>query len=223
MRILLVEDDAVIADQIETALRHEHYQVDVVRDGATAVRRGTEEAYGIIVLDIMLPKLDGWSVCSALRANRVTAPVLMLTARDSVDDRIKGLQTGADDYLIKPFDIRELLARIQALVRRDKIHRTGVLKIADLEIDSNSHIVRRADVEIRLTPKEFALLEALARNEGRTLTRQSILERVFNNEETLEGSVNFHITALRKKIDAPFGRKLIHTVHGIGYVLKAGA
>lgn len=221
MRILLVEDDAVIADQIEQALRNEKFQVDLVWDGERALERASEEPYALIILDIMLPRKDGWEVCRELRAMKIMAPVLMLTARDAIDDRIKGLETGADDYLVKPFDIRELLARIHALLRRDKVHRTGKVRIADLEIDTHAHSVVRSGHEIKLTPREFDLLNALASNEGRTLTRQVILERVWNNEESLEGSVNFHITALRKKVDAPFASKLIHTVHGIGYVLRA--
>jgi two-component system copper resistance phosphate regulon response regulator CusR len=220
MRVLLVEDDEVIADQIAAALRRERYTVDVAYDGEDGADMAAMNSYGLIVLDIMLPRKDGWAICNEVRERRDSVPVLMLTARDSVDDRIKGLEGGADDYLPKPFDIRELLARVKALVRRDKVHRTGIIRVADLEIDSNAHTASRAGQGLRLTPREFALLEALARNEGRTLTRQIIMESIWNNEESLENSVNFHVTSLRKKVDAPFERKLIHTVHGIGYVLK---
>ncbi|MEZ0325214.1 MAG: response regulator transcription factor [Fimbriimonas sp.] len=220
MRVLLVEDDEVIAEQIAGALQRERYVVDVALDGEGGSDMAAMNTYGLVVLDIMLPKKDGWAICSEIRRRRDAVPVLMLTARDSVDDRIKGLEGGADDYLPKPFDIRELLARVRALLRRDKVHRTGVIRVADLEIDANAHKASRAGQDLKLTPREFALLEALARNEGRTLTRQVILESVWNNEESLENSVNFHVTSLRRKVDAPFETKLIHTVHGIGYVLR---
>jgi DNA-binding response OmpR family regulator len=221
MRLLLVEDDERISDQLAATLRREGYNVDQASDGEEALELALVETYSAIILDIMLPGKDGWSVCAELRRSKRNAPILMLTARDSVEDRIKGLEGGADDYLPKPFDIRELLARLKALLRRDKVHKTGIIRLADLEIDTNAHRVRRADTEIHLTPREFSLLEALARNEGRTLTRQVIMESVWNNEESLEGSVNFHVTCLRKKIDTPFQTKLIQTVHGIGYVLRS--
>lgn len=222
MRILVVEDDTVIASQLSLALEREGFKPDVARDGEQGLQMAREGSYALMILDVMLPYRDGWSVCEELRKGRSTLPILMLTARDAVEDRIKGLSGGADDYLPKPFDIRELLARIQALLRRDKVHRTGVIRVGDLELDSNAHKVTRAGVEIDLTPREFSLLEALARNEGRTLTRQAILERVWDNEDSLENTVNFHVASLRKKVDASHETKLIHTVHGIGYVLRAG-
>jgi len=220
VRILLVEDDPIIGAEIKAILERESYTVEHVTDGIKALEA---EPYGdsrLIILDIMLPKMDGWAVCERLRQKKVATPILMLTARDSVDDRVRGLEGGADDYLSKPFDARELLARVKALIRRDKVHRTGRIQIADLEIDSHSKVVKRAGKDIHLTPREYSLLEALARNEGRTITREVILESVWNNEERLENTVNFHITSLRKKIDAEFSPKLIHTVHGFGYVLR---
>lgn len=220
VRILVIEDDIVIADQLSRFLEREKYIVDVRRsgiDGEEAARSGN---YGLIILDIMLPERDGWQVCDNLRRGKVTTPILMLTARDSIEDRIKGLEGGADDYLPKPFDIRELHARIIALLRRDKVHRTGAIVIGDLEVNTHAHTVKRSGAEIHLTPREFALLEALARNEGRTLTREVILERVWDNEESLLNTVNFHVASLRKKVDADYPTKLIHTVHGIGYVLR---
>lgn len=221
MRILVVEDDVVIAEQIARHLEREKYQVDVRRDGVEGESAARQEPYGLIVLDIMLPQRNGWDVCENLRRAKVTSPILMLTARDSIEDRIRGLEGGADDYLAKPFDIRELLARVKALVRRDKVHRTGSITIGDMEIDTHAHTVRRSGKEIHLTPREFSLLEALARNEGRTLTREVILERIWDNEESLVNTVNFHVASLRRKVDADFPVKLIHTVHGIGYVLRS--
>ena len=180
MRVLLVEDDEVIAEQIAAALQRERYVVDVALDGEEGSDMAAFNSYGLVVLDIMLPKKDGWTICREIRNRKDAVPDLMLTARDSVDDRIKGLDGGADDYLPKPFDIRELLARVKALLRRDKVHRTGLIRVGDLEINANAH-----------------------------------------NEESLENSVNFHVTSLRRKVDAPFEKKLIHTVHGIGYVLRS--
>ena len=221
MRILLVEDDPVIGAEIRSFLQSEGYTVEHVTDGIQALDAQAYGDFKLIILDIMLPKMDGWAVCERLRQKKVTTPILMLTARDSIDDRVRGLEGGADDYLSKPFDARELLARVKALFRRDKVHKTGKIQIADLEIDSNARTVKRAGKDIHLTPREYSLLEALARNEGRTITREVILESIWNNEERLENTVNFHITSLRKKVDADFDSKLIHTVHGFGYVLKS--
>jgi len=223
MRVLLVEDDLVIAQQIVKALAREGYIPIACQDGETGVREAAADTFGLVILDVMLPLRDGWSVCEQIRKSGSSVPILMLTARDSVEDRVKGLEGGADDYLPKPFDVRELLARVRALLRRDKVHRTGLIQIGDLEIDSNAHTVKRGGRDVRLTPREYALLEALARNEGRTLTREVILESVWDNEESMEGTVNFHVASLRKKIDDGSSGKLIHTVHGFGYCLKAGA
>lgn len=222
MRVLLVEDDRIISEQIAEALRRERLDVEVARNGDKGLDLALFEKFNLIILDIMLPRRDGWEICEEVRRAGIRTPILMLTARDSIEDRVKGLEGGADDYLSKPFDLRELLARVGVLLRRDSVHRTGTLKVADLEIDSRAHTVRRSGQELTLTPREYSLLEALARNEGRTLTREIILESVWNNEESLENTVNFHINSLRKKVDAPFEQKLIHTVHGIGYVLRSG-
>lgn len=222
MRILLVEDDLVIAEQIARTLERERFKVDTVRDGVEAEGKGYDSAYNLIILDVMLPGRDGWTICENLRRAKVRTPILMLTARDSVEDRIRGLEGGADDYLPKPFDVRELMARMKALLRRDQVHKTGVLAIADLEIDTGARTVTRSGQLIKLTRREYDLLEALAKNEGRTLTREAILERIWNNEESQLNTVNFHVASLRKKVDADFEPKLIQTVHGIGYVLRAG-
>lgn len=221
MRLLLVEDDPVIASQITTLLERDGYQVRTEGDGRRGFSEAIDETYGLIVLDVMLPGLNGWEICERLRKAKIGTPILMLTARDSIDDRVRGLEGGADDYLSKPFDARELLARIKALIRRDHVHKTGKIIISDLELDSQAHTATRAGRPLNLTPREFALLEALARNEGRTLTREVILERVWDNEDALENTVNFHVTTLRKKLDSWHDVKLIHTVHGIGYVLRS--
>jgi len=222
MRILVIEDDLVIAEQLTRSLEREKFVVDLFRNGREGEEAVFRESYALIILDIMLPERDGWTICENMRRAKITAPILMLTARDSIDDRIKGLQGGADDYLPKPFDVRELIARIYALTRRDKMNKTGMISIADLEIDTIGHVVKRSGQSIKLTPREFSLLEALARNEGRTLTRDVILERIWDEEESLLNSVNFHVASLRKKIDADHPVKLIQTVHGIGYSLRAG-
>ena len=220
MRALLVEDDREIAAQIADALKRERLDVTVATDGQMGLEEALSRSYGLVVLDVMLPKRDGWQICDEIRQSGITTPILMLTARDSVDDRVKGLEGGADDYLAKPFDVRELTARVRALLRRDAVHRTGKIDLDDLVIDTHAKTVVRGGNEIRLTPREYSLLVALARNEGRILTREVILEDVWNNEESLDNTVNFHITSLRKKIDPSGLKKLIHTVHGFGYTLR---
>lgn len=220
VRILLIEDDVIIARSLKAALQKVGYAVDAADNGEDGLHAAEIGEYDAVVLDLMLPKRDGWNVCQELRRQRNNVPILMLTARDAVDDRVRGLDVGADDYLPKPFDVRELVARIRALLRREKVHKGDRIEIADLVIDSSAHSVRRAGKEIKLTPREFSLLEALARNEGRTLTRDVILEDVWNGAESYPNTVNFHVTLLRKKVDAGFKPKLIHTVHGIGYVLR---
>lgn len=222
MKILVIEDDEVIAELLREGLEDAGYTVDVAGNGTVGLDQALRGDYSLIVLDLMLPGQDGWTVCETLRRRRSTVPILMLTARDAVDDRIKGLELGADDYLTKPFEFRELLARVRAHLRRDRVHRSRVIQVADLEIDTGARSVRRGGKEIYLTPREYALLEALAANEGRTLTRDEIVERVWNDDESYSNTVSVHITALRKKIDADHPQRLIHTVHGVGYTLRAG-
>lgn len=220
MKILLIEDEEPIADVIRRGLEEAHYQVDVAHDGEAGLKRALSDSYALLLLDLMLPGRDGWSICRELRTRRQTLPILMLTARDSVQDRVQGLEMGADDYLPKPFDFSELLARVRALLRRDRLHKTRTFRIADLEIDTGSHQVTRAGREISLTRREYTLLEALAANEGRVLTRELIQNRVWDNDESYSNTVDVHIGVLRKKIDSGHAVKLIHTVHGLGYTLK---
>jgi DNA-binding response OmpR family regulator len=220
MRILLVEDEKPIASVIRRGLESSRFNVDWAEDGEAGLKLALEREYALIILDLMLPKRDGWSVCQELRNRRMVMPILMLTARDAVEDRIRGLETGADDYLSKPFEFAELVARVRALLRRDKIHRARVIRVADLELDTSSGTVRRGGQEIHLTRREFTLLEALAANEGRVLTREAILDRVWMDEESYSNTVDVHIGLLRKKVDAGRDVKLIQTVHGVGYSLR---
>lgn len=220
MRILLIEDDETIASLIREGLQESRFDVDWAPEGAGGLDMALAASYDLIVLDLMLPGRDGWSICRELRARRMTTPILMLTARDAVEDRVRGLESGADDYLPKPFDFSELVARVRALLRRDKVHKARVIQIADLEIDTAAATVRRAGQEIHLTPREYQLLEALAVNEGRVLTREMVQERVWRDDESYSNTVDVHITFLRKKIDAAHEVKLIQTVHRAGYMLR---
>lgn len=219
MRILVVEDEAPIAEVISLGLRQAGYSVDVASDGQDGLALAQSNRYGLILLDVMLPRLDGWGVCERLREAGDPTPILMLTARDTVTDRVKGLETGADDYLPKPFDFRELLARVHALLRRDRVHKGRIIQAADLEIDTTLRRVTRAGREISLTPREYDLLEALAGHQGQTLTREVIQERVWLDDDSLSNTVDAYVRLLRRKIDANFDIKLIQTVHGVGYKL----
>jgi two-component system copper resistance phosphate regulon response regulator CusR len=220
MKILLIEDDELIAELVTRGLTEADLEVEAESDGTEGLRRATSESFDLIILDLMLPGTDGWAICKALRLRRNPVPILMLTARDSVEDRVRGLNAGADDYLPKPFDFTELVARVRALLRRDKMHKGSVIQIADLEIDTQTRRVSRGDREVVLTPREFSLLEALARSEGQVLTREMITERVWRNDMSYSNTVDVHIGMLRKKIDAGHPLKLVHTVHRLGYTLR---
>ncbi len=219
MKLLLVEDEAPIAEVVSLGLRQAGYAVDVAADGRDGLALAQSNRYGLILLDVMLPHFDGWAICERLREAGDPTPILMLTARDTVTDRVKGLETGADDYLPKPFDFRELLARVHALLRRDRVHKGRVIRAADLEIDTTLRRVTRAGREIALTPREYDLLEALAGHQGQTLTREVIQERVWLDDDSLSNTVDAYVRLLRRKIDADFDVKLIQTVHGVGYKL----
>ncbi|OWY70800.1 DNA-binding response regulator [cyanobacterium TDX16] len=222
MRALVVEDEPGVATFIEGCLRESSIAVDVAADGQTGFQLGTENPYDIIVLDLMLPIRDGFSVVRGLRAEGVQTPVICLTARDAVDDRVRGLDCGADDYLVKPFSPAELLARIRALVRRTSAVPTNPIRVGDLVVDVVARHVERAGRRIDLSSKEFALLEYLARNTGHVLTRYMILEKVWDmNQDPLTNVVDVQMTRLRKKIDHGFETPLIHTIRGVGFVLRA--
>lgn len=219
-KLLVVEDEPAIREVVRLGLEEAGYRVDVAADGPTGLDLASTEGYSAIVLDLMLPGLGGLEVCRRLRERKVTTPVLMLTARDAVPDRVKGLDVGADDYLTKPFAFDELEARIRALLRRDRVHKSPVIKIADLEIDTGKHEVRRAGALLKLTNREYTLLEALASHEGYVFTREQIQERVWLDEDSLSNTVDVYIGMLRKKVDAGRSHKLIQTVHGVGYTLR---
>jgi DNA-binding response OmpR family regulator len=220
MRILLVEDDAVIASSLSKGLREEAYAVDVATDGDAALSQAAINPYDAIVLDVMLPKRDGFAVCRELRQRGLTTPVLMLTARDAVRDRITGLDTGADDYLTKPFEFGELLARLRALLRRGPALAPAVLRVADLALDTHAQRATRAGREVALTTREYALLEFLARNAGRVVGRAEISDHVWDdNYDPVSNLIESYINRLRKKLDAPGLPPLIHTRRGAGYML----
>ena len=221
MRILVVEDEAALAAGLAQGLREHGYAVDLARDGEEALDFVAVGAYDLIVLDVMLPKLDGFAVCTRLRQQNVPTPVLMLTARDTVPDRVTGLDSGADDYLTKPFAYQEFLARVRALLRREGPSRDPVLRIADLEVYTRTREARRASHRIELTSKEYAILECLIRNPNQVLSRDQIAEHVWDFEfSAMSNVVDVHIYTLRCKVDRPFRRKLIETVRRAGYRLR---
>ncbi|MBK9940149.1 MAG: response regulator transcription factor [Kouleothrix sp.] len=220
MRILVVEDEAAIAAFITQGLAEDGYAVDLAVDGAEALYWVSIAEYDAIVLDVMLPDTDGLAVCSSLRARGIATPVLMVTARDAIDDRVAGLDSGADDYLVKPFAFAELLARIRALLRREPVFKGAVLQIGDLTLDTVSRVVQRAAQPIALTSKEYRLLEFLMRHPNQTLTRTTIAEHVWNYDfENVSNLIDVHIFGLRRKIDDAYPVKLLHTVRGVGYRL----
>jgi two-component system, OmpR family, response regulator len=221
MRILVVEDELKMASLLRRGLLEEGHAVDVSRTGDEALARAQATEYDAVVLDLMLPGLDGVEVCRRLRAADVWSPVLMLTARDGVDDRIAGLDAGADDYLAKPFSFAELLARLRALVRRGATERPTVLTVGDLHLDPATRQVWRGEREVELSPKEFALLETFMRRAGRVLSRFQLLEHAWDyGYEQRSNVVDVYVRYLREKVDRPFGRDSIETVRGVGYRLR---
>ena len=222
MRVLVVEDEPKLAGLLARGLGEEGHPTDVVASGREAVWMARATPYDAIVLDVMLPGQDGFAVCRELRAANVWTPVLFLTARDSVDDRVAGLDVGGDDYLVKPFSFPELLARLRALTRRGAVERPVVLEVGSLRLDPASHKVWRGDTEIELSAKEFTLLEVFMRNPGKVLSRVDLLERGWDMAyETRSNVVDVYVRYLREKIDRPFGCHSLETVRGVGYRLRA--
>jgi len=219
MRLLIVEDDTKLVRALTLGLEREGYDVDASGSGDEALVMAEETDYDAIVLDLMLPGLDGFSVCEALRRGGRWMPVLMLTARTGVADRIRGLDAGADDYLVKPFDFGELLARLRALLRRGPVERPAIVSIGDLVIDSDTRVVTRAGEEIELTAREYDVLEFLARRPGRVVSRSELLDEIWSDYEGSPNIVDVYVGYLRKKLNRPGLEPLIHTVRGAGYRL----
>lgn len=222
MRILVVEDEAKVASFIRRALEEESYAVDLCADGSQGLDLASEGTYDLVILDLMLPSLPGMEVLKELRKQKIQTPVLILTARSKVDQKVQGLDAGADDYLTKPFAIEELLARVRALLRRNSGEATGLLQADDLVLNPATREVTRGGQRIELTAKEYALLEYMMRNAGRVLTRPMISEHVWNLDfDTFTNVIDVYVNYLRNKIDRGRERKLIHTLRGSGYILKA--
>ena len=222
MRILVAEDDTALSRFVKKGLEAEHYAVDVAREGDEAQYMAEQFEYDLLLLDLTLPRLDGLKVLQRVREAKPSLPVLVLTGRTNVEDRVRGLDLGADDYLIKPFSFTELSARVRALLRRGTRSPASVARLADLEIDRVERRVRRAGRRIELTAKEFGLLDYLMRNHGHTVTRAMIVEHVWNlSFDSMTNVVDVYINYLRKKVDEGFDPRLIHTVRGVGYRLGA--
>ncbi len=221
MAVLVIEDERKLVDILKRALKGERYSVDVAYDGEEGLEKAMKNNYALIILDIMLPKKDGFTVCKELRQRQIHTPIIMLTARGSVEDRVVGLDVGADDYLIKPFGLNELFARVRAVLRRPKTTEANVAKVADLIIDRKKHEVTRAGKVVALTPKEYKLLDTLISNPGEAINRRQLIDHAWGPtfKET-NNELNVHIRYLRSKIDSRKNKPLIHTVRGVGFVLK---
>ncbi|GAC1437471.1 MAG: response regulator transcription factor [Chloroflexota bacterium] len=220
MRLLVIEDEPKLNRSLCRALREEAYAVDAATDGDQGEELATINDYDLIILDVLLPKKDGIAVCAALRAQGSKVPILMLTARDTVEDKVRGLDSGADDYLVKPFNMNELLARVRALLRRETVAKTTKLQVDSLVMDTTSHRVARGDAPIELTSKEYAVLEYFMRHPDQVLTRTMISEHVWDEEfDSFSNIIDVYIRRLRRKIDENFQPKLLHTIRGSGYLL----
>lgn len=221
MTILVIEDEQKLAEVLRKALTAEKYTVEVAYDGEDGFNKALKNNYGLIILDLMLPKKDGIEVCKDLRERHIHTPIIILTAKGVLEDRVHGLDIGADDYLIKPFEMEELFARIRAVLRRRKTAEPLVLKVADLVMDTKSHEVSRAGKKIALTPKEYRILDALMRQEGVAVSRDNLIKEAWGNDFKEDNhELNVHMRYLRSKIDEGFSKPLIHTVRGVGYILK---
>jgi len=221
MTILIIEDEKKLVDILKTGLKNERYSIDVAYDGEEGLSKAMKNSYSLILLDIFLPKKDGFSLCKELRDHDIHTPIIMITARGSVEDRIIGLDAGADDYLIKPFGINELFARIRAVLRRRKTTEPDTIKIADLVMDRKKHEVTRAGAVIHLTPKEYMLLNTLISNHGEAVNRRRLIDTVWGpTYDESNNELNVQVRYLRRKIDEDANKKLIHTVRGVGFILK---
>ena len=221
MSILIVEDEKKLVDILKIALKGERYSVDVAYDGEDGLAKASKNNNSLILLDIMLPKKDGLTICRELRAREIHTPIIMLTARGSEEDRVEGLNAGADDYLIKPFGLNELFARIRAVLRRRKKTDSDVSKVADLVMDRKKHEVTRSGVVVPLTPKEYKLLDILLSNYGEAINRRKLIDHAWGPSfEETNNELNVHIKYLRNKIDGNKSKSLIHTIRGVGFILK---
>lgn len=221
MKVLIIEDDRAVVEALKEGLEDESYAVDVAYDGDEGLRTALALEYDVIILDVMMPEKNGYEVCQELRKEGVTTPILMLTAKDQTVDVVRGLDTGADDYLAKPFSFDVLLARLRALLRRPGDKQAEVLQVGDLVLDPATRQVERAGIAITLTAKEYAVLEYLMRNTGKVLSKQSIISHVWDfDADVLPNNVELFIMFIRRKVDRPFGAPLIHTVPGFGYKIE---
>ncbi len=221
MKILIIEDEKRIISFIKKGLGYEGYVVEEAYDGKSGLNKGKDNSVDLIILDLMLPKMDGIEVCRSLREEGIKTPIIMLTAKDSIDDKVKGLDVGADDYLVKPFAFKELLARVRSLLRRGKTEKPILLKVGDLELNPSSREVSREGKYILLSKKEYSLLEYLMRNPNQVLTRTMISEHVWDYDfDSFTNTIDVYIRYLRKKVDDPFSKKLIKTIRGVGYKIS---
>jgi two-component system copper resistance phosphate regulon response regulator CusR len=223
MRILVVEDEAKMAEALRTGLEADQFSVSVAHTGEDGFFLASTEAFDLVILDLMLPHRSGMEVLTALRQRQIPAPVLILTSKDGVEDRVRGLDAGADDYLVKPFAFSELLARIRALLRRGKPEASDKLSLADLEMDTAGRAISRGGKELNLTAREFDLLEYLLRQQGRVISREMLARDVWKETARytpLDNVIDVHVAHLRRKLDDPFKKKLLHTVRGVGFVLR---
>lgn len=221
MKILIIEDERTLAKILKKGFEDHSFIVDVSFDGEEGLYMAETHSFDAVILDIMLPKMDGFTILDRMRSKRIDVPVLLLTAKGDIEDRVKGLNTGADDYVVKPFEFSELLARLKAIIRRNKGNASPQITIDDLKIDTNSKAVSREGRDIKLTAREYKIIEYLALNSGRIVSRTEIIDHIYETDVDLEGSIiNVYINYLRNKIDKGFSRKYIHTYRGAGYLLK---